>query len=108
MAAARDPLCQQKRWLHAHHIVWWENGGLTTADNLLCLCPTHHRALHHGDFTIEGDPEAGTVQLFDAAGRPIEPPGFGASSLPPPRPPDQLTFRPPCGERFNPRDFGWN
>jgi hypothetical protein len=102
------PLCDQKRWLDAHHILWWENGGLTTPDNLLCLCPTHHRGLHHGDFTITGDPEAGTVRFLDTHGRPIEPPPLGADPLPPPNPPDQLTFRPSCGERLNPRDFGWN
>ena len=102
------PLCEQKRWLHAHHILWWENDGLTTPDNLLCLCPAHHRGLHHGDFTITGDPEARTIQFADNQGRPIEPPRQGADQLPPSKPPHQLTFRPPCGERLNPRDFGWN
>jgi hypothetical protein len=102
------PLCEQKRWLHAHHLTWWENGGLTTADNLLCLCPNHHRGLHHGDFTITGNPEDQTIRFHDALGRPIEPPPTGVTVLPPPKPPDQLTFRPSTGERLNPRDFGWN
>jgi hypothetical protein len=98
------PLCIQQRWLHAHHIVYWEDGGLTSADNLLCLCPVHHRELHHGDFTITGDPEAGTVVFTDRHGDRIEPPGF-APTGPPPNP---GTYTQPFGERLDPRWFGWN
>ncbi len=87
-------------------------GSFTRADyglltNLVCLCPTHHRALHHADFTIDGNPEDGTLQFRDRHGRPIEPPQTGAT-LPHPPPPTQLTYHPPSGERLNPRDFGWN
>ena len=67
------PLCTQKLWLHAHHIQHWEHGGLTVPANLALLCPTHHRALHHGQFSIEGDPEAGTLRFHDPWGHPIDP-----------------------------------
>ena len=99
------PLCTQKRWLHAHHLQHWEDGGPTEPGNLVCLCPSHHRALHHGDFTIVGNPEHGDLVFHDARGRRIEPPAPGAAPLPPPT---QPTYRPPFGERLNARDFSWN
>ena len=93
------PLCEQKRWLHAHHIVYWEDGGLTTPDNLLCLCPLHHRALHHGDFTITGNPENGTIRFTDRHGRAIEPPPFAPPGAPP-NPQQPGRYQQPLGERL--------
>jgi hypothetical protein len=98
------PLCLQRRFLHAHHLVHWEDGGPTTADNLLCLCPLHHRALHLGEYTIEGDPEARTVVFRDRWGRPIAPPDLGADPLPTPAP---TSYVQPLGERLSARDFAW-
>jgi hypothetical protein len=68
------PLCRQRRWLHAHHLVFWEDGGLTLPQNLVMLCPAHHRALHRGEFSIDGNPEDGTLVFRDRFGRPIAPP----------------------------------
>src|SRR5690606_32725756 len=82
------PPCGQKLWLHAHHIQFWEHGGVTEPANLTMLCPHHHRALHTGEFTIDGDPEAGTLRFLDRWGHPIaardprpsdDPPGDGPS-----------------------------
>ena len=100
------PLCHQTRWLHIHHIEHWEHGGETTPVNLTCLCQRHHRALHQGDFTIEGNPEDGTLRFIDARGRPIEPPGVGSPG--PLRLAEPSPFNPPAGERLDPRWFGWN
>jgi hypothetical protein len=100
------PLCSQTRWLHVHHIVHWSNGGLTTPQNLLCLCPRHHRDLHHGDLSIEGDPDSGTLRFVDASGRPIEPPEHGSPQ--PLRPGEPTPFTPPFGERLDGRWFSWN
>jgi hypothetical protein len=94
----------QRRFVHAHHITYWEDGGTTTAENLICLCPLHHRLLHLGELTIEGDPQAGTVVFRDRWGRALAPPGMGASALPAT---DDPTYRPPRGERLNGWDFGW-
>ena len=99
------PLCDQKRWLHAHHLTHWENGGLTTPDNLLCLCPRHHRALHQGDFTIDGDPEAGTIVFTDRHHQRIEPPHFAPPGAAPTR---TGSYQQPTGERLEPRWFNWN
>jgi hypothetical protein len=34
----RFPGCEHKRWLHAHHVVHWADGGSTNLDNLVLLC----------------------------------------------------------------------
>jgi hypothetical protein len=34
-------------WCHAHHIHHWSDGGETKLANLVMLCPSHHRILHH-------------------------------------------------------------
>jgi hypothetical protein len=49
----RYPGCENRRFLDAHHIHHWANGGATTLDNLLLLCRRHHRALHEGEYTID-------------------------------------------------------
>jgi Domain of unknown function (DUF222)/HNH endonuclease len=81
------PHCTQKLWLHAHHIVYWEHGGLTTPANLTLLCPRHHRALHHGEFSIDGNPETGTLRFHDRFRRPIEPPPHHPDTVRPASPP---------------------
>jgi len=100
------PLCAQTRWVHIHHITHWEHGGLTIPSNLLALCPRHHRQLHHGELTISGDPEAGTLRFYDARGRPIEPPEHGSPG--PLRPAEPSPYTPPFGERLDARWFTWN
>lgn len=49
----QTPGCGRTRFLHAHHVRFWERGGRTDLDNLLLLCGTCHRALHHGEFSIK-------------------------------------------------------
>ncbi|HEY1633916.1 MAG TPA: DUF222 domain-containing protein, partial [Acidimicrobiales bacterium] len=44
----RFPGCQRTRWLHAHHLRHWAQGGSTDPDNLVMLCGYHHRLLHEG------------------------------------------------------------
>jgi hypothetical protein len=49
----RFPGCTHEKWLDAHHVVHWADGGETTAENLLMLCSKHHRLLHEGGFEIK-------------------------------------------------------
>lgn len=49
----RFPGCTQHRFVDAHHIHHWADGGETTLSNLVLLCRRHHRLLHEGGFTIE-------------------------------------------------------
>ena len=84
----RYPLCTNDRWLDAHHLQHWEDGGRTDPDNLVCLCRAHHRAHHRGEFTIEGDAEDPVGLRFIAAGGwEIRPPPRAAPPPPPDPPP---------------------
>ena len=69
----RVPGCGQKRWLHIHHIVHWEDLGPTDPDNLICLCHRHHRLHHLGLLPITGT--AGDLPVCDRHGRSLEPIG---------------------------------
>jgi len=56
--AARDqgcrfPGCGATRYLHGHHIEHWADGGNTCLDNLVQLCPHHHRLVHEGGFEVK-------------------------------------------------------
>jgi hypothetical protein len=47
------PSCRlPARWTDAHHITHWAAGGETNLDNLVLLCRTHHRLVHHSDWAI--------------------------------------------------------
>ncbi len=49
------PSCHHKRFVDAHHIKHWADGGKTTLDNLVLLCSHHHKRVHEGGFTIQHD-----------------------------------------------------
>ncbi len=51
----RYPGCTHDKWLDAHHVMHWIDGGNTSLDNTLLLCSRHHRLLHEGGFTIQKD-----------------------------------------------------
>ena len=44
--------CAHQRYVEAHHVEHWIDGGETRLDNLVLLCSAHHRLLHHGAFRI--------------------------------------------------------
>jgi hypothetical protein len=55
---ARDPGCcfpgcTHRRYLDAHHVEHWADGGETKLSNLVHLCRTHHRLVHEGGVTVE-------------------------------------------------------
>jgi hypothetical protein len=49
----RFPGCGQHRFLHAHHIRHWAQGGRTDLSNLIQLCSHHHRLVHEGGYSVE-------------------------------------------------------
>jgi hypothetical protein len=59
---------------HAHHIVWWEDGGRTDVPNLCLLCPHHHRLLHKAGFTLARGPTG--LEFRRPDGTAIDPPPF--------------------------------
>ena len=46
------PGCDQHYWVDAHHVIFWELGGLTDVDNMVLLCRRHHTSLHLGKYSI--------------------------------------------------------
>ncbi|MBJ7332677.1 MAG: DUF222 domain-containing protein, partial [Solirubrobacteraceae bacterium] len=51
-AGCRFPGCTHHRFVDAHHIQHWADGGRTDLNNLVHLCTHHHRLLHEGGFTV--------------------------------------------------------
>ena len=49
----RYPGCTHQRWLDAHHVIHWADGGETSLSNTLLLCSSHHRLLHEGGYSIK-------------------------------------------------------
>ncbi|MCW1819656.1 hypothetical protein A5731_04065 [Mycolicibacterium conceptionense] len=94
------PGCGSTRGLHAHHIVHWEDGGPTELDNLVLVCPFHHRLHHRGGITITGP--ADRLVVTDQTGKRL----LGGSLARPPTapPPDVPPCPGPTGERA---DWWW-
>jgi hypothetical protein len=83
----RVPGCGRRRFVHVHHIVFWEDGGPTDPSNLVALCPEHHRAVHAGTLTLRGDPDVpdgpGSLEFLHD-GTPLPTPRAAAPPGPPP------------------------
>jgi len=73
----RFPGCANSRYVDAHHIEHWANGGETKPSNLLSLCRFHHRAVHEGGIRIERLDD-GALRFVKANGAAIDSvaPGF--------------------------------
>ena len=48
----RFPGCSHNRFVDAHHVQHWAQGGETKLDNLMLLCGHHHRLVHEGGFQV--------------------------------------------------------
>jgi hypothetical protein len=70
----RFPGCCESRYVDAHHIKHWADGGETSLDNLVTLCQYHHRQLHRGSFSMSVDKTSANQQLVFAtpSGKSIE------------------------------------
>lgn len=73
----RFPGCDCTRFVDAHHVVHWADGGETKMNNLLLLCRKHHRLVHEGGFSVKStgigqfrfsDPDGDTIPVI-AQGR---------------------------------------
>jgi hypothetical protein len=49
------PGCHRTRFVEAHHVHHWVDGGETSVDNALLLCWRHHQLLHEGGYRIRRD-----------------------------------------------------
>jgi hypothetical protein len=63
------PGCSAARELEAHHLIPDEHGGKTELDNLILICPRHHKHLHDQHIHTAGNGEHPT--FHDRAGRAI-------------------------------------
>ncbi|HKO95183.1 MAG TPA: HNH endonuclease signature motif containing protein [Polyangiaceae bacterium] len=61
------PGCRNTRYLDLHHLQLRSEGGAHSADNLVCLCGTHHRAAHRGAISLHRDDD-GALQARHADG----------------------------------------
>jgi Domain of unknown function (DUF222)/HNH endonuclease len=56
----RFPGCERSRFVDAHHVQHWSQGGETSLDNLVVLCRRHHRLVHEHGYTLrlgdDGEP----------------------------------------------------
>jgi hypothetical protein len=66
----RFPGCERRRWVQAHHLVHWADGGGTNLDNLVLLCHAHHRLIHEGGWRTSGHPGR-DLRYHDPTGRPL-------------------------------------
>ena len=49
------PGCTHTRYVDAHHIRHWVDGGETSMENTMLLCSAHHRLVHEGGYEIRKD-----------------------------------------------------
>ena len=46
------PGCDMRRFLHTHHIKWWEFDGRTNLKNLITVCSLHHKLVHEHGWSV--------------------------------------------------------
>jgi hypothetical protein len=73
----RFPGCTATRFVDAHHVHHWADGGATHIDNLVLLCRHHHRLVHEGGY--------GLARTIDGAFRFARPDGRLIPEAPAPR-----------------------
>ncbi len=54
-AGCSFPGCTHTRFVDAHHIRHWADGGETSLANTMLLCGGHHRLVHEGGYAIRKD-----------------------------------------------------
>ena len=77
----RFPGCTATHRLHGHHVKHWADGGETSLDNLILLCPTHHRLVHEGGFDVQRLDD-GMFRFTNPHGLAIRPPQRREASSP--------------------------
>jgi hypothetical protein len=67
----RFPGCTFHRFVDAHHVKHWAEGGETKLSNLITLCRAHHRMAHTGEIVIEATAD-GNWRFLNQAGCPYK------------------------------------
>ena len=63
----RFPVCTCNKFVDAHHIQHWADGGETSMDNLVLLCRRHHRLVHEEGVGVHSQ-VGGQVYFTDPQG----------------------------------------
>ena len=66
----RFPGCTRHKKLHAHHVVYWSDGGETSLDNLVLVCSRHHTLIHAQRFRLVLHPDR-RLEVHTAEGTPV-------------------------------------
>jgi hypothetical protein len=66
----RFPGCTCSRFVDAHHITHWADGGETNMDNLVLLCRRHHRLVHEEGFGVQRRVD-GEIRFTNPQGHPV-------------------------------------
>ena len=74
------PGCHRTKFVEAHHVDHWVDGGETSVGNLLLLCWRHHHLLHEGGCRIRRDYQ-GEYYFVRADGRAIPRCGYRVDDL---------------------------
>ncbi len=84
-------------WCHAHHTIDYQLGHRTRLDELVLLCPHHHRVVHQPGWTLTRSP-TGAIYVTRPDGTPLadrnHPPPGHKLPAPPWRPPGQPPGQP--------------
>ncbi len=76
----RFPGCSAERFVDAHHLHHWADGGETRLDNLLLLCRHHHRLVHEGGYAVRVNADGSPVFTRPDGRRLDEPPRPAAAT----------------------------
>jgi hypothetical protein len=74
----RFPGCTCSRFVDAHHVRHWADGGETSMDNLVLLCRRHHRMVHEGGFRVAAR-AGGRFEFSDQSGKLLSMADWGRS-----------------------------
>jgi hypothetical protein len=70
-SGCRFPGCTFHRFVDAHHVEHWADGGETNLSNLVTLCRAHHRMVHSGEIVIKPTDDGGW-RFSNQDGRPYK------------------------------------
>jgi hypothetical protein len=72
----RFPGCSCERFVDAHHVKHWADGGETALKNLVLLCHRHHRMVHEDGFAVHSLDD-GQIYFTDPQGSRLPDTGDG-------------------------------
>jgi len=69
------PGCSHTRYVDAHHLQHWADGGETSVENCCLLCSHHHKLVHEGGYSVRRA-HTGQIEFTRCDGRVIPASGY--------------------------------